>query len=64
MEYFKSINIKTYDFGGIGNVNGDNSKFEGIIRFKKLFGGKEIVLWKGVTPNGEYGEKIYKDFWG
>lgn len=63
IEFFKSNGQTIYDFGGIGTVDGDNSKFEGIIKFKKLFGGKEIILWKGVTPNGETGEKVYKKYW-
>ena len=61
--YFKEKKIKIYDFGGIGNVEGDNTRFEGIIKFKKLFGGSEKILWKGVTPNGERGEVIYKKYW-
>ena len=61
--YFKNKNMDTYDFGGIGNVEGDNKRFEGIIKFKKAFGGSEKIIWKGVTPNGERGTKIYNKYW-
>ena len=61
--FFKNKNIEKYDFGGIGNVDGDNSRFNGIIKFKKSFGGKEIILWKGITPNGKKGEEIYQKYW-
>ena len=61
--YFKDNNFEVYDFGGIGNVEGDNSRFEGIIRFKKQFGGEEVILWKGVTPNGQRGIEVYNKYW-
>ena len=64
IEFFKENGQTFYDFGGIGNIEGDNTRFEGIIKFKKLFGGKEIKLWKGVTPNGTKGEEVYKKYWG
>lgn len=60
--HFKNHGFKIYDFGGIGNVDGDNSRFEGIIQFKKLFGGKEVILWKGITPNGERGLEVMKKY--
>lgn len=63
IQFYKNQNLKVYDFGGIGNVEGDNSRFEGIIQFKKQFGGQEVVLWKGVTPNGERGEAVYAKYW-
>ena len=62
IKYFKDLGVKTYDFGGIGNAEGDNTRFEGIIRFKKQFGGKEVILWKGTTPNGKRGEEVYKKY--
>lgn len=59
---FKNKGFVVYDFGGIGNVDGDNSRFDGIIKFKKLFGGKEIILWKGITPNGERGIEVMNKY--
>ncbi|NQZ66098.1 MAG: hypothetical protein HRT99_02645 [Mycoplasmatales bacterium] len=60
--YFKNKKLNIYDFGGIGNTDGDNSRFEGIIKFKKQFGGNEKILWKGTTLNGERGKKVYEKY--
>ncbi len=60
--YFKNNNFRIYDIGGIGNLEGDNSKFLGIIKFKKSFGGKEKIIWKGVSPNGSRGNEIIRKY--
>ncbi|WKX02593.1 hypothetical protein [Candidatus Mycoplasma mahonii] len=61
--HFKEVKYDVYDFGGIGNVNGDNTKYEGIIWFKKQFGGSEKILWKGTTLNGDRGKAVYDKYW-
>jgi lipid II:glycine glycyltransferase (peptidoglycan interpeptide bridge formation enzyme) len=52
----KQLNLKTYDFGGISPNNQSNHAWAGISRFKKSFGGFEVIY------PGAY-DLIYSPIW-
>lgn len=62
--YFKNIGIQIYDFGGLFHEGQDTTKVEGIIKFKRSFGGNDVEMWKGVTPNGERGIPVMEKYFG
>jgi len=54
MKYFKSCGFKTYDMGGLADLD-SNPEMTGINKFKKSFGGKEIIEYNVYCPNSILG---------
>ena len=48
MYYFKDAGLKVYDWGGAGTAE----DVAGITKFKKSFGGEQVVFYSGQAVNG------------
>lgn len=50
--YFKEKGMKSYDWGGCG----EEEAVANISSFKRKFGGKEMIVYDGITANNRIGK--------
>lgn len=60
----KNHKIKTLDLGGAGNIGDESTKMNGIRLFKRRFGGKKIIKFKGllINKNSDKVKAQFNDF--